>query len=191
MKTLDDAVIELNGVLPGSSSKAYSKGEIYPDEYGTLFESCGIGCGGNFICTSSQFQRRAKELGFVGGLASKPNSTPDNDANWFDYDNQKALRLPPVGVWCQYSIFGDWTKVFIVGCDSSGGLVYQMEDCTVSICGLGCEYFRPLDHDRKDKAKAKAEKDRTRLAIYNKWLEREDIDDVAKWLWSLGFRVPE
>jgi hypothetical protein len=60
MKTLDDAVIELNGVWPSAI------------DYMTKFEGkndwrCARSPeNGFYICTRDQFQQRAKELGFVG-----------------------------------------------------------------------------------------------------------------------------
>jgi hypothetical protein len=261
MKTLDDAVIELNGVLPEFNRTSHKAGMLYIDIDGALLESVGKGWGGNVICTLEQFQRRAKELGFVGryrwgveyktngkrpeladdveikwqavavnewwpkhcdttageldwngkyavcsfkitdqrykpadtSYLDKPESSTDNESEWYDYDNQKALRLPPVGTECIYlnAASGSNEKAFIVGSDffdKSAVIWRNSKDGGQLYYGYKHD-LKPLDHDRK--AKDKAEKDRTRLAIYNKWLETGDIDDVAKLLWSLGFRVPE
>jgi hypothetical protein len=83
----------------------------------------------------------------------------DNDANWYCYETQKALQLPPVGVRCQYSLtngsrFWDCEIIshhkMVIKCphlanDSDEGLQIIYGEIT----------FRPPDHDRKAKAERK------------------------------------
>ena len=260
MKTLDDAVIELNGVLPSClKNKFNTENGWYLSTKGKLThsESC-------VWFDLRQFQQRAKELGFVGkyrwgveykadgkrpdlpddvtvsyknkyhgnlwidegaevkdlcfekesgaypvtsfkitGLRykpvdtsylDKPSNSLNNESEWFDYDNQKALRLPPVGVEV-IGFIGTGFKMFnlfYVGKNSRGSLVG--EDCGGEFrCFHDYQInFKPLDHDRK--AKAKAEKGRVvdaAIGCCDKD-EYEGFDDLFSHLYDKGFlRLPE
>jgi len=229
MKTLDDAVIELNGVLPTISCAPEEVG--YHFYNGHLWYRAERMHPSHIVCETSDFLPRAKELGFVGGYRwgieykntgdeplinddvlievystadkrwnlgpcslwnfrartitalkitdqrykpadtsylDKPESSThiaagsaDKGAGWYDYDNQKALRLPPVGekVEFNYQTEKQWEASFIVAVhhyrkdlilapfDSSGSLIYANE----------LHRFRPLDHATR---KAEAEKKR-------------------------------
>jgi hypothetical protein len=72
MKTLDDAVVELSGVLPASRK---NEGDLslheYPyyfknNDFRKIFLATGF-CENSFICNFEEFQQRAKELGFING----------------------------------------------------------------------------------------------------------------------------
>lgn len=235
MKTLDDAVIELNGVYPEFTGKAYDEGKLYVCGRLRLHRSYGEGLGGYRICEKEQFQQRAKELGFVGryrwgvsyetngsipdlpndalvsveGLApisfihavnvnwstvtrfklvgnlekpadtsylDKPYSPLDNGADWYDYDSQKALRLPPVGVECEWTMNGGyhWHKTSIIFADNTVFLTRGYHLTKVADDDVA---FRPLDHDRK----AKAERKRVVDAAFDSCIQK-GCGNFEEWL---------
>jgi hypothetical protein len=251
MKTLDDAVIELNGVYPEFTGDSYDKGSFYVCCRLRLHESVGRGYGGHLICEKEQFQQRAKELGFINGYrygveyktdGKRPNLPDDvvvktnmsttadtvdvwiwcniksfkitdpryqpadtsylekpalepvpEEESWYDYDNQKALRLPPVDLICEaYSFKREkWIKAKILNAATGRN---EMAVAALAEDGhwsdlFWCCKFRPTDHaDRK----AKAERKRALDVIYSKWNERGDIVEVAEWLYDKGFlKLPE
>jgi hypothetical protein len=250
MKTLDDAVIELNGVLPANHHESH---HLYTDGSKYIL---GLVCDSDrdiaelnkwlFVCDQKQFQQRAKELGFVGryrwGVAyptngknieldvnmiidvehngcwftirkdaiygervssfkitdqrykpqdtsylDKADSSLDNGADWYDYDNQKALRLPPVGAKLEFNHQTDkrWAAYFVVAehhyrkdlilapFESCGSLMYANE----------LHRFRPLDHDRK----AKAERNRVVDAAINACISHFVPKAALEQLYDKGF----
>jgi len=91
-------------------------------------------------------------------------SSRDNDADWYDHDNQKALRLPPVGTECQYalnggSIYWDCEVIshhrLVIKCPHLAG------DSGEGLQVIGCDIeFRPLDHaTRKAELERQSEKE--------------------------------
>ena len=68
-------------------------------------------------------------------------------ADWYNYDNQQALKLPPVGVEC---IVLDDVHARIIGATASGYLVYQ--NLSTGHCEMACQStsFRPLDWERNN-----------------------------------------
>jgi hypothetical protein len=128
----------------------------------------------------------------------KPDSSTDNTANWYDYDNQKALRLPPVGVECEVQGkdnvgYRSFCKVRVVHQGTTKTVFEALGDLASTRKGDCMIFdtekleFRPLDHDRKDKAERRSTLD----AIYSKWNERGDITEVAEWIYESGFRLPD
>lgn len=75
------------------------------------------------------------------------NNSKPAKADWYDYDNQQALKLPPVGVEC---IALDDVHARIVGTTASGYLVYQ--NLSTGHCEMACQStsFRPLDWERNN-----------------------------------------
>ena len=121
----------------------------------------------------------------------KPDSSLDNGADWYDYDNQKALRLPPVGAECEYEDSPEvknYSKCTILAV-LNDAFAFSRPDYknTIFTGNLRTHVIRPLDHDRK----AKAERIRTLEAIYSVWNERGDITEVAEWIYESGFRLPD
>jgi hypothetical protein len=81
-------------------------------------------------------------------------SSLDSAAGWYDYENKEALRLPPVGVECEWSGNGGrhWHKTALVFSDQTvfltrGYQLYKTADDSVE--------FRPLDWNRKAEAEKK------------------------------------
>jgi hypothetical protein len=84
----------------------------------------------------------------------KPDSSLDNGADWYCYETQKALRLPPVGVEV-IGFIGTGFKLlnlFYVGKNSRGSLVVEDESGEFKCFHEHQINFKPLDHDRKAKA---------------------------------------
>lgn len=78
----------------------------------------------------------------------------EESTSWYDYENQKALRLPPVGVECEvrYARLTDWCKALVL--DNDTFAYYENEHWEVM--GLSSKIqFRPLDWNRKAEAERK------------------------------------
>ena len=81
-----------------------------------------------------------------------------NTDEWYDYDKQEAIGLPPVGVECEYTLgySGVWWKCkvqYVVGCE---GIVMKADhlgnEQYCSIYDLCRELrLRPLDYDKNKK----------------------------------------
>ncbi len=83
----------------------------------------------------------------------------DNGADWYDYDNQKALRLPPVGVECEYEDSPEvkgYSKCTILAV-LNDAFAFSRPDYknTIFTGNLRTHVIRPLDFDRKAKAERK------------------------------------
>lgn len=87
----------------------------------------------------------------------KPDSYLDNGADWWDYDSQEALRLPPAGQVVESYDCDGWQKCKILAFDSRGFLVVDMIKDAVVVSNQPdeCFTFRPLDWNRKAKAERK------------------------------------
>jgi hypothetical protein len=124
----------------------------------------------------------------------KPDSSLDNGADWYCYETQKALRLPPVGE--KVEAFMHWTGgwsvgwVLVVGHDADGVIWRNGSDTKSYIHSPRCE-IRPLDHDRKAKAERKKVVDAAIKAMHPNPL----TGTMAKWfetLYDKGFlRLPD
>jgi hypothetical protein len=112
------------------------------------------------------------------------------EQGWFDYTNQKALRLPPVGEYCQVYING-WYNCYIVGLDDLGGCVFRKDGEYMQ--RVTDDSFRPTDYNRK----AEAERKRVVDAVILKLASFSQIDfdswqDILTKLHDAGFlRMPE
>jgi len=99
---------------------------------------------GDYVCEKHEFQQRAIELGYGA-------------EDWYDYTNQKALRLPPVGVECEAFLMdasykNAWFKVEIL----KNHLDRECACMRIENRGLTwCNTFRPFDHNRKAEAERK------------------------------------
>ena len=121
-----------------------------------------------------------------------------NSEDWYDYENQKALRLPPVGVECESfwpldsEPFWHQAMVMYVS-DINVVLKFKngAENC-YKRQALGSEavLFRPLDWNRK----AEAERKRVVDAAYNAISKPMGIgvDEALSELYDLGYlRIPK
>lgn len=154
-EALDKAVIENKGLLPeqaGSSNLFIvvthhldgSKTELYlPKE---AFTQC------------------AKELGLA--LKQDQSLTHSEEglahSDWFDYESQKALRLPDVGVNC---IMGESRRVVVVAAHCfTDKVICSEEKARGTLLYGGTDNLKPLDHATR---KADLEKKRVVDAVYN------------------------
>jgi hypothetical protein len=126
----------------------------------------------------------------------KPDSSLDNGADWYDYDNQKALRLPPVGDVVECYINTDLGSFRWEKCE-----VLKHKDatkCAIHALDLGIlswsDEFRPLDHDRK----AKADRESFVSAgckvtdnLRGVFTSDKAAHDVLCALYDAGFRLPD
>ena len=283
MNKIDKAVHDLKGVLPDL---------VHPPEYGANID---VGCyflappyiyfmgiaGGRAICTKSEFEKRARELGYINGYrwgveyltnGKKPDLMEDvlidakcekgtnewlgwtdmevsdaawtdtdnqfpvssfkiidprykpkdtsyldkptvvgvdmasgkgetiecivrtkielevvNSEDWYDYENQKALRLPPVGekvdgfIGLVFSPF----KCTFVGIDSEGRIVVEKLDGNLYRYMTNQINLRPLDWNRKAEAERKRVVDAAQKVCVN-----FSSNDLGK-LYDAGYlRIP-
>jgi hypothetical protein len=206
MKTLDDVVVELNGVWVFGD---YDYVTQYNDE--SDWEAAKFPAG-VVRFDRCWFERRAKELGFVkwyrwgveyatngnkpdladdvvvciesGAMQNsvdgwdwpliesfritdprykpedtsyldKPDSSIDNDSDWYCYETQKALRLPPVGAVCL--VWFDDGKECWQKCKVLAMSPYEHDHMAVSLIGcydrklVWSQDFKPLDHATRAK----------------------------------------
>lgn len=75
--------------------------------------------------------------------------------NWYDYDKQKAVSLPTVGVQCEWKGLrgGMWVLCEVIDKYHSLEMVVfnigEYRNCKYEILDLSATEFRPLDHNRK------------------------------------------
>jgi len=152
---LDKAVHELKGVLPEIAICEVEEGQLYCATH-KVRRSYGRGEGGAIISSISGFQQRARELGY-GVEVAEPES-------WYCYETQKALRLPPVGVECEYNNSGKWIKCKLVFAGKHRGMIEKNNGDEQAVTFEHClRNFRSLDWNRK----AEAERDKVVDAAYN------------------------
>jgi hypothetical protein len=103
----------------------------------------------------SEIKQRAIELGY------KPaDETPlDNGADWYCYETQKAVALPPVGSTVLVTGNGELTKVVVIGHDDDCAVLRLPDDSNRErfYKAAAMVYLRPLDCEAH---KAEAEKKR-------------------------------
>lgn len=120
--------------------------------------------------------------------------------DWYDYDQQKAIALPPVGVECEVynTALGksaDWEKC-IIRLIGTFKCVYDSESCRErigDIDDIGACLFRPLDHATR---KADIERKRfvdfvTNLLYTHCCATKGELMDGAEEMFKLGFKLPE
>jgi hypothetical protein len=86
----------------------------------------------------------------------KPEGSLDNGADWYDYDNQKALRLPPVGE--KVMLKHKQTEQGIaelISCKGNEIVWWNVNGCRFQHDREKHYEFKPLDFDRKAKAERK------------------------------------
>lgn len=90
---------------------------------------------------------------------------------WYDYDNQKAIALPPVGEQCEWKGLngGFWVECEVIDKYRESEMVVfntgKYRNCRYEILDIKSAMFRPLDHNRK----AEAEKKRVVEAAYTSY----------------------
>ena len=135
-----------------------------------------------FFITKEQFRTRARELGY---------GADGTESDWYDYTNQKALRLPPAGVECEANIaetvfyrvvpmyFGN-SNAAVLRSQSTGNDFY-IDQKEVK--------FRPLDWNRKAEADRKRVVDAVVGVNFNGYVMTKS---TAEALYNAGFiRMPE
>lgn len=74
------------------------------------------------------------------------------EESWYDYDNQKAIALPPVGAECEWKPYApckaDWKKCFVDYIHGEWVCVTNSNSHKMKQI-LNNVKFRPLDHNRK------------------------------------------
>jgi hypothetical protein len=110
-----------------------------------------------------------------------------SESEWYDYANQKALRLPPVGVECEMLTCNKWELIKMVGFDDGFAVVKYLDDKSYhSQSGLP-KFYRPLDHETR---KAEAERKRVVDAAQKECVNFSS-NDLGR-LYDAGFlRMPE
>jgi len=114
--------------------------------------------------------------------------------DWYDYEAQQAISLPPIGTKCQVWIdeaFVDCTVIHHANNSAQDVAAFkasQFEYCDVGRLGWSVD-FRPLDWNRK----AEAEKKQTIEEAYRHWANYPSGSiDSFEFLYDLGFlRMPE
>jgi hypothetical protein len=132
-------------------------------------------------------------FGFVSEIPES-KSNAENVSDWYDYEAQQAISLPPVGTKCQVwidEVFVDCTVIHHANNsvqDVAAFKASQFEYCDVGRLGWSVD-FRPLDHNRK----AEAEKKRVVDAAYDEAIKAGCVD-FGQWLsviYDAGFlRMP-
>lgn len=124
----------------------------------------------------------------------KPSDTSYLDAptvkesltdEWYDYDNQKAIALPPVGVECEVNSSIGWVECSILAmgsCKDNGSTLFWQakHDCGAY---YSVSKFRPLDHNRK----AEAEKKRVVDAAMAMAVDTHMLEDILGSLYDAGY----
>jgi hypothetical protein len=114
------------------------------------------------------------------------------EQDWYCYETQKALRLPPVGVEVEWSGNGGyhWHKTALIFSDETvlltrGYQLYKTADDSIE--------FRPLDWNRKAEAERKRAVDAAilKLASFSQ-IDFDSWQDILTKLHDAGFlRMPE
>lgn len=112
--------------------------------------------------------------------------------NWYDYDKQKAIALPPVGAECEYQsqVTKAWRQGKVIAKDDDSELMWFEGEGLVYAYH---KHFRPLDHATR---KADTERKRfvdfvTDLLYKHCCATKGELRDGAEKLFELGFKLPE
>ncbi len=202
MKTLDQIIIKLEGIWNFKFDELVAYEMTQPPK--------------RLLISKSEFQQRAKELGFVGryrwgveyktdgsipdlpndvlvniegfvapinyiragsvnwsstvsfklvgdrfkpadtSYLDKPDSSTDNGADWYDYDNQEMKTLPDSNSDVELLCGGVYrARVEYIGIRGFKVVFYRYDTHEIDHAELPTASFRPLDHDRKAKAERK------------------------------------
>jgi hypothetical protein len=120
---------------------------------------------------------------------AEPNHIPEASkmVDWYDYENQRAIKLPPVGAECEYfdSNYG-WESCKVLMHYLDGVIIDGVEGVRFSIYT-----FRPLDHATR---KADIERKRVVGAALSAGVtvEAQSNRDIIERLYDKGYlRMPE
>jgi len=111
----------------------------------------------------------------------------ENNQEWWDYDNQKALRLPPVGDKSVSYLIGEnmWIGCEIAAYYDNGAIVAHND-------GFTLVYKSELRPNNFHSRKAKAERKRVVDAAYELHYSCADYEDFIETLYDKGFlRLPD
>jgi hypothetical protein len=115
-----------------------------------------------------------------------------NNLEWWDYEAQKAVALPPVGSTVFVTGNGELTKVIVIGHDDGCAVLRLPDDSSRErfYKAVAMVYLRPLDYEAH---KAEGEKKRVVDAAYNAIAKPNGIgvDAAIAELYDAGFlRMP-
>ena len=137
---IDKAIDDLKGVWP---------------LHGPNWIAIGGNCLTEHKCTRQEFEARKAErekdkqeaekmLGMINSSASLPKQD-----HWYDYENQKALRLPPVGEVCEMYAAASWFDVKVIAFDDGKLIVKYLWCGNYYPASQSVKFYRPLDWDKK------------------------------------------
>lgn len=86
------------------------------------------------ICTKKEFEARKAER--------------ESISHWYDYENQKALRLPPVGEVCEMCASSAWISVKVVGDDNGRPVVRYLGSGNYYEQSRDAKFYRPADWNK-------------------------------------------
>ena len=124
---IDKAVRDLGGKWPNRDECNTNKCcYAHTSSDGEVYEIYLFNCG---RITKEQFQQRAKELGYGAEPAVKESLTDD----WYCYESQKAIKLPPVGDKSVSYLAGDgiWIGCEIAAYYGGGAIVSHNDGFTL------------------------------------------------------------
>lgn len=107
------------------------------------------------VCTRQEFEARKaerekdkQEAEKMFGMLNSSASLPEQ--HWYDYENQKALRLPPVGEVVFFGLNDNRRKVVIIAHDLNAAILRDetCHDDDVDYYAAAQELFRPIDWDK-------------------------------------------
>lgn len=92
-----------------------------------------------FVCTRKEFEQEVER-----------QTKSQVSADWYDYDKQEAISLPPVGTECEAYVPQciEWAKISVVAHDKSRAIWNNGRSSATYIGSVACN-LRPLDWNRK------------------------------------------
>jgi hypothetical protein len=194
----------INGYRWGVEYPTNGKKPDLPDDVVTMASSTKTGCWcdsrpvvGNFWPNTKSFKitderYKPADASYLVSEIPESKSNAENVSDWFDYEAQKAVALPPVGEKVEgvtnpsFSPF----KCTFVGVDSRGDVVVEKLDEDFYRYKQDQITLMPLDYSRK----AEAEKKRVIDAVikaYDKAREDKGLLQAFNELYDAGFlRMP-
>jgi len=173
---IDKAIDDLKGVLPwGGAEDCMLVYFPRPSSYSMSHPIC-IPNGAYDVCTRREFEERKAEReaeksrmgNFMYGNALSgfnPKVTidggrivvttcggggaaPKQQAHWYDYENQKALRLPPVGEIVEMYATASWFDVKLIAMDEGKPIVKYLGCGNYYPASQSVKFYRPADWNK-------------------------------------------